>query len=364
MRRVACSMVVLGLTAVTLSGAPHVRADDRDDDRDVPAFIIDTDMDNDDAAAIAYMCQQHLLGRVRLLGVTITNNGVGLPGKAIKHARCLLKQCGLPGLPVADANLPAPNVFPDDILNGINQTLENVFADCDESEAPSSTSAPDLLARLADRGHRKVNLLATGPLSNLAAVLNRSDNDRDRKHDSFRDHVGTTFIMGGAVHVGGNLCCGVPDGFDNSQEFNIWIDPAAARDVFHKLRPGSVTLVPLDATNFVPLTEGFNAVLQAHPRTGAAEFVAAMVADPGVADSVPFGFLFWWDPLAAVAATTNNVVSYESDRISVVQNGPSMGALVIDPRGDALRVGIAADQQGFEATFLAVLNAATHHHGH
>jgi len=102
----------------------------------------------------------------------------------------------------------------------------------------------------------------------------------------------------------------------------------------------------------------------AAPRTGAARFVAAMVADPGVADSVPFGFLFWWDPLAAVAATTSNIVSYESDRISVVQSGPSMGALVIDPRGDPMRVGISANQQGFEANFLAILNAATHHHGH
>jgi len=34
---------------------------------------------------------------------------------------------------------------------------------------------------------------------------------------------------------------------------------------------------------------------------------------------------------------------------------------VVDPAGDALRVGIAADQPGFEARFLAILNAATHH---
>jgi len=47
----------------------------------------------------------------------------------------------------------------------------------------------------------------------------------------------------------------------------------------------------------------------------------------------------------------------------VVQSGPSMGALVIDPSGDAIRVGVAADQQGFEARFLAVLNAARHPHG-
>lgn len=362
MRSVACSIAVVGLAALAIPRSAPVLADERGENRDVPLFIIDTDMDNDDAAAIAYMCQEHLLGHVQLLGVTITNNGVGVPGKAIKHVRCLLEQCGLPGLPVADATLPAPNVFPESIPVGTDQIMENVFAGCDESEAPSAVSAPELLQRLAEKAHRKVNLLTTGPLSNIAAALAGAHDDRDRKHGSFRDHIDATYIMGGAVHVGGNLCCGVSSEFDNSQEFNIWIDPPAARDVFHKLRPGTVTLVPLDATNFVPLTESFDAVLQADPRTGAAEFVAAMVADPGVADSVPFAFLFWWDPLTAVAATTTNVVSYESDRISVVQSGPSMGALVVDPAGDPMRVGIAADQQRFESTFLAVLNARRHRH--
>jgi purine nucleosidase len=360
MRR-ACLMIMASLAAVALTGAPIAGADEQNLRRDIPAFVVDTDMDNDDGAAIAYMCQEHLLGHIQLLGVTITNNGAGLPGKAIKHARCLLRQCGLPGLPVADASLPAPNVFPDEIRDGVNQTLENVFADCNESETPSAISAPDLIRRLADHGDRRVNLLATGPLSNVAAALAASDGG---KRNSLRDHIDATFIMGGAVHVGGNLCCGVPSGFDNSQEFNFWIDPAAVRDVFHQLGRRSITLVPLDSTNFVPLTESFDAVLEANPRTGAAEFVAAMVADPGVADSVPAGFLFWWDPLAAVAATTNDVVSYEIDRLSVIQSGPNMGALLVDPAGDQVRVGIAASQQRFEATFLEVLNARARRHGH
>jgi purine nucleosidase len=356
MKRIAGLTIVVALAVLALSRSrpASARDDDRDDDREVPRVIVDTDMDNDDAAAIAYMCQEHLLGHIRLLGVTITNNGVGLPGKAIKHARCLLDQCGLPDLPVADANLPAPNVFPDSIRNGVDATLENVFAGCQESEAPSAIGAPELLRRLArSSGDDRVTLLATGPLSNIAQAL--------RDSGGFRDHVGAAFVMGGAVHAGGNLCCGVPDTFDNSQEFNFWTDPAAVRDVFQGLRPGTVTLVPLDATNFVPLTEAFDERLQSGPRTGAARFVAAMVADPGVADSVPDGFLFWWDPLAAVAVTTNNVVRYESDRLTVVLSGPQQGALVAGPTGVVVRVGIFADQQRFQQVFLDRLNAVPRH---
>src|SRR5215813_4669854 len=145
MKRIACAIGVIGVTVMVYVGAKSASAHEAT--CDVPRFIIDTDMDNDDAAAIAYMCQEHLLGHIRLLGLTITNNGVGLPGKAIKHARCLLKQCGLPDLPVADANLLALNVFPDDIRNGVNTTLENALAGCQESEASSAIDAPELLGR-------------------------------------------------------------------------------------------------------------------------------------------------------------------------------------------------------------------------
>jgi len=352
MKRITCLTIVVILAALVISRSTPASA--CEDGREVPRFIIDTDMDTDDAAAIAYMCQEHLLGHVRLLGVTITNNGAGLPGKAIKHARCLLRQCGLPDLPVADANLPAPNAFPDDIRNRVNKTLENVFAGCQESEAPSAIEAPKLLGRLArSNGGGKVVLLATGPLSNIAQAL----------HDpgAFRDHVRAMFVMGGAVHVGGNLCCGVPARFDNSQEFNFWTDPAAVSAVFQQLRPGTITLIPLDATNFVPRLESFDQVLEANPRTGAARFVAALVADPGSAGSVSGGFLFWWDPLAAVAATTNGVVRYVSDRLAVVKRGPRQGALVTDPAGAVLRIGIFADRQKFQEVFLERLNALPHH---
>lgn len=347
MKRFACLTMMMALAPLASACSPAAA---HADERDVPRFIIDTDMDNDDGAAIAYMCQEHQLGHIRLLGVTVTNNGVGLPGRAIKHARCLLKQCGLPDLPVADANLPAANVFPDDIRNGTDQIMEDVFAGCQESEAPSAIQAPELLDRLA-RSSGKVELLATGPLSNVARAL----------HDSptFRDHVEAAFVMGGAVHVGGNLCCGVSDAFDNTQEFNFWTDPAAVSTVLQQLRPGTLTIVPLDATNFVPLTASFDASLGVNPRTGAARYVAAMVADPGVADFLDG--LFWWDPLAAVASTTHDVVRYELDRLRVVQSGPGQGALVIDPAGASARVGIFADQRKFERIFSERLNEQPHH---
>jgi len=70
MKRIACLTILVTLAALAISRSTP--ASTGKGGREVPSFIIDTDMDNDDAAAIAYMCQEHLLGHVRLLGVTIT----------------------------------------------------------------------------------------------------------------------------------------------------------------------------------------------------------------------------------------------------------------------------------------------------
>ena len=47
--------------------------------------VFDADMDFDDAAALAYLSQEHKKGRIELRAVTVTNSGVGLPGFAIHN---------------------------------------------------------------------------------------------------------------------------------------------------------------------------------------------------------------------------------------------------------------------------------------
>jgi len=70
--------------------------------------IADVDLDYDDMVSLAYLCQEHQRGNLRLAAVTVTNSGAGLPGKALRHVRCVLKACGLKDIPVADATPPHP----------------------------------------------------------------------------------------------------------------------------------------------------------------------------------------------------------------------------------------------------------------
>src|SRR5690606_1968315 len=75
------------------SSSAHGRGHGRGHGRTAMPVVFDTDMDFDDAAALAYLCQEHKLGQIDLRAVTVSNNGVGLPGSAIRHARCVLAEC-------------------------------------------------------------------------------------------------------------------------------------------------------------------------------------------------------------------------------------------------------------------------------
>jgi len=60
-----------------------------------------------------------------------------------------------------------------------------------------------------------------------------------------------------------------------------------------------MTFVPLDASDNVPITPFFRNAAQAHPRTRALRLVATMLRDPYYTQAP----VYFWDPLAAVAAT-------------------------------------------------------------
>jgi purine nucleosidase len=87
-----------------------------------------------------------------------------------------------------------------------------------------------MLVRLAHEHAGELEVVAVGPLTNLAAAL--------RLDPGITTLVGNVTIMGGAALVPGNVT--------PSAEANIWNDPEAAAEVF--AAPWPITLVPLDVT--------------------------------------------------------------------------------------------------------------------
>jgi purine nucleosidase len=331
--------------ATIIAGLPAVAARA---DSGPPPVIYDSDLDFDDASTLAYLCEEHKLGRIDLRAVTVANNGFGAPERTLRHARSILEQCGLPRVPVASgATGEGVHPAPAELVSTIETVLSGALGDGALPAYQSRWSATELIARTAQRSRKAVTVIATGPLTNIASAL------RSR---ATAKRIGRIQIMGGALRVPGNLYGSALPGFDNSQEFNFWMDPVSARAVLRTARPGTVRLVPLDATAAVPITPDFVARLAADQEAPGARLTYRIVSQPDLAALIDLGIMYWWDALAAVSAVHGTIATFRGERVGVVQDGVQSGRTVLIRSGHRVGAAFAADTGTFERCFLDTLN--------
>ncbi|WP_454859863.1 nucleoside hydrolase [Promicromonospora soli] len=349
-RALASAALALGLAGAAMTPAAAVgQQAGPAGHRPVPV-VYDSDLDFDDAATLLYLCQADKRGLIDLRAVTVVNNGMGTPGRSLTHARTILDGCGLPDVPVAEGseewiNEPAP-----ELRELIEQVLSGALGNADVPDLPGEASAADLIAGTVRASRTPVTVLATGPLSNVAAALDRMS------PRTISDRLGRVVVMGGAFDVGGNLYGSTSGGFDNTQEINMWIDPAAADHVFATVPRARASIVALDATNHAPIRPAYVERLGAEATTYEARSVHAILTQPGVPELIDQGIMFWWDTLAAVSLVTGEGVDYRVRPVDVVLDGPSAGRTVDVPGGTPQHVSETADGALFEDLFVAGLN--------
>ncbi len=156
--------------------------------------------------------------------------------------------------------------------------------------------------------------------------------------------------MGGALRVPGNLGDGGYFKTDNTTaEWNFFVDPLAAERVFAS--GARITLVPLDATNRVPIDAAFLREFAAQARTPLGRFVA-QVLETG-RKFIEENFYFAWDPLAAVALVAPGVLVTQPAALEVRQKPPEEGRSVErSGRRANARVARDADAATFKRIFL------------
>ncbi len=308
------------------------------------AVIIDTDAGPDDLMAIAF-----LLSRpdIRVEAITIVNGTAHVPAGG-KNVLRLLALAGRDDIPVflgRQTPLSGNREFPvewrqtADELPGITLPEPNHPVD--------PRSAEDFLVkRLQDPVH-PVQVLAIGPLTNLAEVFSRAP----RAARLGRQLV----IMGGAVRVSGNLGDGGFFRTDNvSAEWNLFVDPAAAKIVFTSGAP--IRLVPLDATQRVPIDVALFEQFEARASTPLAKFVTQVLATER--EQIRQGFYFAWDPLAAVALANPAVVTFRPLSIEISDTPGEVGRTVeikSRTRRANTQVAIDADPLRFRDVFMTAL---------
>jgi pyrimidine-specific ribonucleoside hydrolase len=184
------------------------------------------DPGHDDAVALLLALARPEL---EALAVTCCAGNASLERTA-HNARVVLEVAGRPDIPVA-AGLPGPLLRP---LETAPEVHGESGLDGPELPEPSfglvAEHAVPLLGRLVRESAEPVTLIPTGPLTNVAAAL--------RLYPEMSSNVERIVLMGGAV-AEGNVT--------PSAEFNIWVDPEAARVVFESGLP--ITMVGLDVTH-------------------------------------------------------------------------------------------------------------------
>jgi pyrimidine-specific ribonucleoside hydrolase len=306
------------------------------------AVIIDTDAGADDLLAIAF-----LLSRpdVHVEAITIVNGLAHVPAGGRNVLR-LLALAGRKDIPVylgRDTPLSGTQEFPAAWRSATDELSEITLPE--PARSVESRSAADyLLKRLLDAAH-PVQVLTLGPLTNLAEVFSHTP----RAARTGRQLV----IFGGAIRVSGDLGEGGSFQTENaSAEWNMYVDPAAAKIVFTSGAP--IRLVPLDATQRVPFDMALFEQIKSQAATPLANFVAAMLSKDR--EQIRQGFYFAREPLAAAVLVNPGVVTFRPVALDISEKPGEVGRTVeIKNRRANAQVAIDADNLKFRDVFMNAL---------
>jgi inosine-uridine nucleoside N-ribohydrolase len=293
--------------------------------------VVDTDMSTDDIVALLYAASSPKLD---LKAVTVSGTGLTTCPAGARHALQLLAVAGRADVPVACGRaepLAGANQFP---VEWRSRADAFFGLELPPVARKARGTATDLLAGVI--GHTKhVTLLSLAPLTDTADLL--------RAHPALGRRLTRIVAMGGALDVPGNVGSG-----HERAEYNVWIDPVAAQRVLASDVP--VTIVPLDATNDVPVTVFFSEALRRyHYATPAATAAWELFQQT---PAVWTGGQYFWDPLAAAAVTRPQFLGYARQRVRV---DVSSGRLAASPAGPAVDVATSAQRPAFERELLRTL---------
>jgi pyrimidine-specific ribonucleoside hydrolase len=300
-------------------------------------------MATDDWMAILYLLRRP---GIAVKAIAVSGAGMAHCEPGMRHARGLVALAGAGDIPVAcgrEMPLQGGHSFPAPWREDTDKLA--YLKPPETSDSAAKLSAVDLLTSSIQSSPQKVVVLTLGPLTNLAEALQRTP--------VLASNLEMVYIMGGAVGVPGNVA-GADVRIDNqAAEWNMYVDPQAADIVLRSGAP--ITLIPLDATNHVPMTATFYGRLKDDHGSPEATFVFDLLTKQY--GSLESGGYYFWDPLAAAILTNEGLGTFETKRLSIVtQEGPESGRTLLAANGSTVRVAVSADGSRFEQLFLDTLN--------
>ncbi|MGB8581267.1 MAG: nucleoside hydrolase [Candidatus Sulfotelmatobacter sp.] len=299
-RRQFVTSSTAALFASSLAGAaPLSQVSARDGAGGQSRVIIDTDPGVDDAFALLLAMRSPEL---KIEAITPVAGNVPL-SLTLPNALRMVEIAGRTDIPVA-AGAKAPLVrrlVTATYAHGENGLGGAVFPE--PKIKPVSEPAAQLIGEIIRKYPGEVTLITIGPLTNIAAAL-ATDSDLAGK-------VRGLVMMGGSLS-GGNIT--------PAAEFNIYVDPEAARMVFQSGIP--ITMVGLDVTRKTALTDEH--VRQLSAGKSPVSKAAAKIARKAIDHNRAQGFLIgpnMHDSLALTAFLDPSILKFDNYYVDVEVNG-------------------------------------------
>lgn len=302
-------------------------------------IIVDDDGSPDGMIALLYFLR-HPAFDVR--AVTISY-GEAHPEVFAPQVTQVLAAFGRTDIPVgygSDSPLSGENAFPDSWRQASDEFWGISVPSMDALAAP--VPAEELIVNVVSESTEPVTLFVSGAHTNLASAL--------RMNPGIAANIRAVYVMGGAVNVPGNIHKDYPQIENEVAEWNIWVDPLAASDVFASGL--EIHLVPLDATNQV--TWG-KSDLPGWRRTDAPESGLAVDLIQMTLDAWGVEEAFVWDLVAAIAASWPETCPETRLPLDVVTlPGPEQGRTVPVEQAENIYVCLDPDPAKMKAAADAV----------
>ncbi len=303
--------------------------------------IADLDMAHEDMIALTVLLQTP---GITVDAITISGTGEVHCEAGIDHALQILDLHDAPDIPVAcgrETPLSGSHEFPAEW----RANADNLYGLSlpETSRAPSTMTAPDLIAQVVTDSAQPVTLVAVGPLTNFADTL---QND-----PSLAGNIEALYTMGGAVDAPGNVDQ-TDAGIDPPiSEWNYYIDPLAVQIVLESGIP--ITMVPLDATKDVPITTEIVNCTGKNRETPEADFTYQLL--DATRELISFGGFEFWDTATASVLGDASLATFETRTLVVDIEGDEAGRTREDASGVEVRVAVGIDRARFEARLVNVL---------
>ncbi len=191
-------------------------------------IIIDTDPGQDDAVALLLAMASPEL---EILGITVVAGNVPLHLTEL-NARKICELAGRPNMPVyagCDEPLARPLITAEHVHGKTG--LDGADLPEPKLRLQDKHAVDFIIDSLRGAAVGDITLCPLGPLTNIAAALTRAPDIAER--------IAEIVLMGGGYFEQGNIT--------PSAEFNIYVDPEAAKIVFDA--SVKLTVIPLDCTH-------------------------------------------------------------------------------------------------------------------